>query len=159
MNEQSPRTRRLDVKHIFSCRFLPFHQKSLFPCSNQRQQSLADGPQRRPLPSQRLQQRAELLLLVLAGQPAAAAGLRRPAAQQAQALPDDAAAVRQRHLARDRRARSHAGAGTGGECWRGQPGGSGEPVSQRWLKTEGVYLLEMLPVAPDNKERLSNVHS
>lgn len=155
MSDPSSRTRRLDAKHISSCRFFLFNQKKCpFPCSNQRQQSLADGPQWRPLPPQRLQQRAELLLLVLAGQPAAAAGLRRPAAQQAQALPDDAAAVRQRHLARDRRARPHAGAGTGGECWRGQPG-----VRATGRVTEGVYLLEMLPVAPDNQERLSNVHN
>lgn len=157
MNDQSPRTRRLDIKHIFSCRFLLFNQKCLFLCSNQRQQSLADGPQRRPLPSQRLQQRAELLLLVLAGQPAAAAGLRRPAAQQAQALPDDAAAVRQRHLARDRRARPHAGAGTGGECWRGHPGVRAARANASLA--EFVYLLEMLPVAPDNQEGLSNVHN
>lgn len=83
--------------------------------SKQRQQSLPHGAQRRPLASQRLQQRPQLLLLLLAGQPAAAAGLRRPAAQQAQALPDHPATVRQRHLARDRRARPHAGARTGGE--------------------------------------------
>ena len=83
--------------------------------SNQRQHSLAHGAQRRPLPPQRLQQRPQLLLLVLASQPAAAAGVRRPAAQQAEALPHHAAAVRQRHLARDRRACPDAGAGPGGE--------------------------------------------
>lgn len=99
---------------------LSFLPSFLVPGSNQRQQSLSDGTQWRSVPSERLQQRAELLLLVLAGQPAAAAGLRRSAAEQTQALPDHAAAVRQRHLARDRRARAHAGAGTGGEC--GTPG-------------------------------------
>lgn len=96
----------------------------LVPGSNQRQHALADGAQRRSVSSERLQQRAELLVVVLAGQPAAAAGLWRSAAEQTQALPDDAAAVRQRHLARDRRACAHAGAGTGGE-WRSPLGCSG----------------------------------
>lgn len=100
----------------FDLNYLTKNLSFLVPGSNQRQQSLSDSTQRRSISSERLQQRAELLLLVLTGQPAAAASLRRSAAEQTQALPDDAAAVRQRHLARDRRARAHAGAGTGGEC-------------------------------------------
>lgn len=92
------------------------HTPSVPSYSEQWQQSLSHSPQWRPLPTQRLQQRAKLLLLLLAGQPAAAAGLRRTAAEQAQALPHHPAAVRQRHLARDRRARTHVGARPSGEC-------------------------------------------
>lgn len=66
--------------------------------SNQWQQPLSYSAQRRSISSKRLQQRSQLLLLILAGQPAAAAGLRRPAAQQAQALPHNPTAVWQRHL-------------------------------------------------------------
>lgn len=84
--------------------------------SDQRKQPLSHGAQRRSVPAQRLQQWPQLLVLLLAGQPAAAAGLRRPTAQQAEAFPHDPAAVRKRHLARNWRARPHAGARTGGEC-------------------------------------------
>lgn len=83
--------------------------------SNQWQQPFSYGAQRRSISPKRLQQRPQLLLLLLAGQPAAAAGLWRAAAQQAQALPHNPTAVWQRHLTGNRRAGPHVSARTSGE--------------------------------------------
>lgn len=65
---------------------------------NQWKQPLTYSAQRCAVASQWLQQRPQLLLVLLTGQSAAASGVRRPSAQQAQALSHDSAAVRQRHL-------------------------------------------------------------
>ncbi|KAM6057909.1 protein CBFA2T3 isoform 8-T8 [Chlamydotis macqueenii] len=75
--------------------------------SDEREQPLADRHQWGPVHPQRVQQRAGHLLQRLPLHPPAPAGLRRPPALQAQALPHHAAAVRQRHLPRDRGAGAH----------------------------------------------------
>ena len=80
--------------------------------SDERRQPLADSHQRCPV---RLQQWPGHLLHGLAVHAAAAPGVRGAAAQQTEALPGHPAAVRQRHLAGDRGARAHAGAGARGE--------------------------------------------
>lgn len=70
-------------------------------CSAERKQPLSYVPERRSVHSQWLQQRAGHVVDGFAVQPAAPASLRRPAAVQVEALPDDAAAVRQRYIAGD----------------------------------------------------------
>lgn len=83
--------------------------------SDERQQPLTHGHPRCPVYAQWLQQRPSHLIHSLAVHTAPAPGLRGAAAQQTQAVPHHPAAVWQRHLARDRGARAHTGAGTGGE--------------------------------------------
>ncbi len=83
-------------------------------CSDQWDQSLAADAQRHSLAASALQQRPFIIIFLLSGQSAASSHLRRAAAEQTQALPHNTAAVRQRHLARDRRERPEPGAGAGG---------------------------------------------
>lgn len=83
--------------------------------SDERQQPLTHGHPRCPVYAQWLQQRPSHLIHRLAVHTAPAPGLRGAAAQQTQTVPHHPAAVWQRHLTRDRGARTHTGAGTGGE--------------------------------------------
>lgn len=73
--------------------------------SDQREPSLPTNPERSALSATALQQRAFLLFFLFAGEPAAAGHLWGSPAEQAEALPDNAAAVWQRHFPRDRRQR------------------------------------------------------
>lgn len=72
-------------------------------CSDQWKPSFPANPQRSAISTSALQQWSILFLFLVAGQPAAAGHLRGAPAEQAQALPDHAAAVWQRHLSWDRR--------------------------------------------------------
>ena len=94
---------------VFCCILTPS------PRSDERQQPLAHGHRRRPVHAQWLQQWPGHLMHGRTVHTAAAPSLWGPAAQQAQALPGHPAAVRQRHLPRDRGACAHAGAGARGE--------------------------------------------
>lgn len=97
--------------------FTPCHLSCLFVCSAEWEQSFSHVAKRCSIHSQWLQQRASHVLDGLAVQPAAPARLRSPAALQTEALPDDAAAVRKRHLARDRRESAQPRVGPGGKLW------------------------------------------
>lgn len=92
------------------------HAHSPLSYSDERQQPLTDGHPWCPVYTQWLQQWASHLIHRLAVHTAPAPSVRGAAAQQAQAVPHHPAAVRQRHLARDRGACAHAGVGAGGEC-------------------------------------------
>lgn len=131
--------------------WLSFSQSMSFSRSDQRESSLPSHPERSAVAAAEVQQRAVLLLLLVAGQPAAAGHLRGSPAQQAEALPDHAAAVWQRHLPRDRGQRPQPRPGPGGRFSSAASGASfffSEPTTKVTRQTLPPTLLSSRRTRP-----------
>lgn len=94
------------------------------PCSAQRDKPFAPDAQWGTVPPPAVRQRPCLLLLLLPDEPAAPRHLRRPAAQQAEALPHHPPAVRQRHFSGDRGEGPDPRPGLSGKHGQAQPRGA-----------------------------------